>query len=96
MINGTEQYEVKHNNNLAYSTTKVLFKNTTIVEFNHKAIHLNNGGWFTASTKQRMNKASKDFNLRFEVYQKDYVWYCNYDNKIFSFTGNILNLPRIS
>ena len=66
---------------------------TEIVKFDNDTIKLNNGGYYTATTKSEMNKASEQFNLGFKVFQKDYTWYCKYENKFFSFTGNRLTLP---
>ena len=86
-------YQIRHNNKLNYSTTKVCYQNTIVCEFDDKIIKLNTGGWFTSTTKRRMNQASQEFNLGYYIYQKNYVWYCKYNNKIFSFTGNYLNLP---
>ena len=84
----------KHNFAPGLNVTKVLYHGTIVTEFNNKNIKLNTGGEFSNTTKLRMNQASKEFNLGYHIYQKDYVWFVNYKNKIFSFTGNILNLPR--
>jgi hypothetical protein len=55
--------------------TIIRYWNTDIVKFNRYWVHLNNGGWHTATTKTRMNQASNQFNLGYRVYQKDYQWY---------------------
>ena len=75
------------------NVTRVLYHGTAVTQFNNKEILLNTGGYFTATTKKRMNQASQEFNLGYYVFQKNYVWYCNYNNKIFSFSGNKLSLP---
>ena len=76
------------------NVTRVLYHGTAVTQFNNKEILLDTGGWFTPTTKKRMNQASLEFNLGYYVFQKDYVWYCEYQNKIFSFAGNKLSLPR--
>ena len=75
--------------------TKVIFHNTVVVAFDTRKITLNNGGWYTPTTKKRMNQASDDFLLGFKVYQKNYEWYCEYQGKIHSFTQNELVLNRV-
>ena len=74
--------------------TSVCYHTTAVVKFDSYNIKLNTGGEFTATTKLRMNQVSEDYSLGFHVKQKKGVWYCNYENKIFSFTGNELILPR--
>ena len=73
--------------------TSVCYHNTIVVKFDNYKIELDNGGYYTPTTKRRMNQASEEFNLGFKVFQKDYTWYCKYENKFFSFTGNRLTLP---
>ena len=75
--------------------TKVCFHSTLIVVFDSEKITLDNGGWYTPTTKKRMNQASSDFSLGFKVYQKNYEWYCEYQGKIHSFTQNKLVLDRV-
>lgn len=36
---------------------------------------LNTGGWFTPTTKKRMNQFAEDNGLRFQVYQQDFEWF---------------------
>ena len=76
------------------STTKVCYHNTIVCSFNYNTIILNTGGWFTNTTKARMNQASNQYNLGFRVFQKDYSWYVQYNNKIHSFEQNKLVLNR--
>tara|TARA_R100000781_G_scaffold114532_1_gene85584 strand:- start:75 stop:359 length:285 start_codon:yes stop_codon:yes gene_type:complete len=76
------------------NTTKVCYHSTVVCSFNNKEINLNTGGWFTSTTKTRMNQTSNQYNLGFTVYQKDYNWFVNYDNKIHSFNQNKLTIKR--
>ena len=78
----------------------VVYHGTPIVIFSDEFIILSNKGWFTSSTKRRMNKASDENLLGFYVYQKNWTWYVTlpngetiefYDNMIIDrHIGNIL------
>lgn len=60
---------------------------------NDKKVHLNTGGWFTRTTKVRMNQFSNHFcNGRFFVYQKNHCWFVRLaDGQIIPFSGNTLD-----
>ena len=54
----------------------VVFHSTEVVKVvNNRYVTLDNGGWYTATSKKRMNQASFQFNLGFSVYQADFMWY---------------------
>ena len=75
-------------------TTYVKYHWTNVVEFNEETITLNTGGWYTPTTKTRMNQTSNQFGLGFRVYQKDFDWFVEYDNKTFEFLGDSITLNR--
>ena len=50
--------------------TRVVYHSTCVVKFNQDKIILNSGGWYTQTTKNRMNQASSQYNLGYQVYQK--------------------------
>jgi hypothetical protein len=54
--------------------TSVRYRNTDVVKFDSKTITLNSGRWLTATTKTRMNQAANQFDLGFQVSQKDFLW----------------------
>ena len=91
---GSHKTTITSENFGSASVTSVCYHNTAVIKFDEHNIKLNTGGWFTPTTKKRMNQASQQYGLNFYVFQKDYSWFCNYENKIFSFTGNELILPR--
>lgn len=73
--------------------TQVIYHSTPVVSFNHKLIILNHGGWMTNTTKTRMNQASVEFGLGFQVYQKDFNWFVRYkEEEALPFEGRILEL----
>ncbi len=75
---------------------RVRFHYTDVVSWNDKEIILNTGGWFSATTKTRMNQASRQFDLGYSVYSKDYQWYVHQagaESDIL-FDGNTVTLTR--
>ena len=52
----------------------VRLHNTNVVRWNGIDIVLSSGGWRTPTTKTRMNQASNEYGLGYQVYQKDFVW----------------------
>lgn len=76
------------------SKTIVRYHSTDVVEFDSCFVSLNSGGWKTATTKARMNQASNQFGLNYQVYQKDLQWYaCLPDGQIVAFRDGI-TFPR--
>jgi hypothetical protein len=73
---------------------RVVYHHTPVVKWTPKTIILNTGGWFTTTTKRRMNQASNQFSLGYHIYQKKYGWYVKYKGKIYKFKGNKLRLHR--
>lgn len=55
--------------------TRVTYHKTVVVSFNADHIRLDSGGWRTVTTKTRMNQASRQFELGFSVFQKDFEWF---------------------
>ena len=61
----------------------VVYHNTEVVKVrNNRYITLNNGGYYTATTKRRMNQASQQYNLCFSVYQSDFTWYVRWGDDV--------------
>lgn len=74
--------------------TDVTYHNTNVVSFNDKVINLNTGGWFTNTTKTRMNQAANEYGLEFTVFQKNGEWFVTHKGKTISFDGDKLTLKR--
>lgn len=66
---------VEWNGNGAFSVTIVQYHDTAVVTFCDEWIKLNSGGWRTKTTKLRMNQTANQFDLNFDVFQKDYQWF---------------------
>ena len=72
----------KHRTDIATigTQTHVRYWSTDVVTFDPLWITLNTDGYFTTTTKLRMNQASSQFKLGFRVYQRDYQWYVDLPN----------------
>lgn len=73
----------------------ISYQGTEVVRFNDDIIILNTGGWFTNTTKRRMNQASNQFGLGITIFQQKWEWYALLDSgKVEPFNGNVLVLFR--
>jgi len=75
-------------------TLSVVYHGTEVVKASKSQIVLDTGGWFTNTTKTRMNQASNQYGLGFYVSQKKGVWYVRYKGKSTVFRGNRKILKR--
>ena len=73
---------------------RVRYHETDVVVTSPEKIILNTGGWFTATTKKRMNQASQQWGLGFSVYQVASKWYVSYEGRCYDFFNNVLELER--
>ena len=69
----TKNTEVQLEDNLEEGFVK--YHQTKIVEWNENTITLRTGGYFTQTTKKKMNLASKEFDLGFKIKQKEFDWF---------------------
>jgi hypothetical protein len=72
----------------------VVYQNTEVVHVTPNTITLDSGGWFTSTTKTRMNQASNEYGLGYYVFQKDYKWYVVYKKKTMPFKRNKITFRR--
>ena len=73
------------------NTLSVVYHNTEVVKvINNEQVILNNGGFYTATTKRRMNQASLQYNLGFSVYQSDFTWYVRIGDDIEEYYNGIV------
>ena len=56
----------------------VQYHATKVVRFSDEYIVLNTGGFYSATTKTRMNQVSNQFDLGYYVYQKKGNWFVSY------------------
>ena len=69
------KYKTTITRNMDDNITYMVHHDTTIVTHVHKfgVIMLNNDGWFSKTTKERMNAYISDYGYR--LFQKNYDWY---------------------
>ena len=68
----------------------VQYHDTIVVKRIKSHITLNSGGWNTATTKLRMNQASKQFLLSFHVWQYKFDWFVCWAGKVYPFIDNMV------
>jgi hypothetical protein len=55
---------------------RVTYHSTDVVTVHaNGTITLDTGGWWTNTTKSRMNQAANQFGLGFSVHQDQHIWY---------------------
>mgnify|MGYP000872339649 CR=1 FL=1 len=86
-------YKTKVNTN-ADGQTEVVYHQTAVVTFDSERIILNTGGWWTRSTKTRMNQVSEFYNLGFRVFQKVGDWFVDYKDNIQPFDDDSITIVR--
>lgn len=75
----------KTNISTANGVTQVRYHSTVVVEFDADQVTLNSGGWRTVTTKTRMNQASNQFGLGFQVFQKQHEWFVENHGQVYPF-----------
>ena len=87
----SQQYEIGKHKTRVWSNdnfTFVQYHDTRVVTFNDNIIILNTGGYFSSTTKTRMNQTSNQFDLGYKVYQKNFEWFVDFKDETFEFTNN--------
>ena len=70
--------------------TKVIYHTTKVVAFNRDMILLNSGGWYTKTTKDRMNQTAEEHMLDYAVFQFDYEWFVKVGSKVYPFEDKMI------
>ena len=69
----------------------VTYHSTPVVKvINDRYAVLNSGGYRTNTTKRRMNQASLQYSLGFQVYQVDFQWYVSIGEEVSPFYDGIV------
>lgn len=79
---------------VALGYTCVQYHDTIVARFNDNKIILDTDGWYTVTTKKRMNQASRLYGLGYHVYQRNHEWYVDYNGKTISLDKDILIIKR--
>ncbi len=64
--------------------THVIYHRTCVASFTSNHITLNDGGWQTYTTKDRLNQISREYGLEYSIYQKNHVWYIVYGDATYN------------
>ena len=75
--------------------TCIRYHNTEVVKFNREKIILNSDGWFTKTTKKRMNQANTEYNLGFFIRQEKNQWYVVMNHDTIPFVSDNIELERM-
>ena len=78
----------------AHGITRVQYHRTIVVKFDANEIILDTGGWRTVTTKLRMNQASNQFDLGYQVYQHDFNWFVVFKGRTRQFVDAFMVLTR--
>ena len=69
----------------------VTYHSTPVVKvINDRYAVLNSGGYRTNTTKRRMNQASLQYSLGFQVYQVNFEWYVSIGEEVSPFYDGIV------
>lgn len=74
--------------------TRVTYHSTVVVAFDKDTITLCHGGWKTPTTKTRMNQASRQLELGFDVSQKDGNWTVRTKASQYGFSNDCFTFDR--
>ena len=82
--------KVAYNSNTNCST--VVLHKTAIAVYDHntQALKLNTGGWYSVTTKSRLNAILQGLIVGASVFQKNFDWYLNYNNQTVDFWDGMI------
>ena len=81
---------VEYNENTNCST--VVLHRTAIAVYDHntQALKLNTGGWYSVTTKSRLNAILSEVMYGARVYQKAFDWYLSYNKSTHDFNDGMI------
>jgi len=81
---------VDYNSNTNCST--VVLHRTAIAVYDHntQALKLNTGGWYSNTTKSRLNAILSELIAGARVYQKNFEWFLSYNNSTHDFMDGMI------
>ncbi len=88
---GTHCTTVKSQGNM----TIVTYHDTDVVKILNGAARLCSGGFYTTTTKTRMNQTSNVFGLGYQVYQRNFYWWVSYQGEEWPFEDGMICHPRL-
>ena len=81
---------VEYNESTNCST--VVLHRTAIAVWDHKnqAFKLNTGGWYSVTTKSRLNAILQELITGARVFQRDFNWFLSYNNLTVDFNDGMI------
>jgi len=81
---------VEYNNNTNCST--IVLHRTAIAVYDHntQAVKLNTGGWYSNTTKSRLNAILSEVKYGCSVFQKQWNWYVSFNNQTQDFVDGMI------
>ena len=81
---------VDYNSNTNCST--VVLHRTAIAVYDHntQALKLNTGGWYSVTTKSRLNAILSEVMYGAGVFQKNFNWFLSYNNQTHNFNDGMI------
>ena len=78
--------------NESTNCSTVVLHRTAIAVYDHNtnALKLNTGGWYSVTTKSRLNAILDQLITGARVFQKDFNWYLNYNNQTHDFMDGMI------
>ena len=87
----TVQLKIK---NGIHQEIEVIYHSTPVYTWNKRGyIILNTGGSETLTTKRRINQSFQEFGYNARVFSKNFSLFCQFQDKLYKFKGNILKIP---
>ena len=81
---------VEYNNNTNCST--IVLHRTAIAVYDHntQAVKLNTGGWYSNTTKSRLNAILSEVKYGCSVFQKNWNWYVSFNRQTQDFIDGMI------
>ena len=88
---GTHKTTVLNKDN----SIEVYYHDTMVVYVSGQYLTLSTGGWYTPTTKLRMNQAANQYDLGYRVFQKNYNWFVEFEGETIPFDkSGIITLKK--
>ena len=70
----------------------IVLHRTAIAVYDHntQALKLNTGGWYSVTTKSRLNAILSELITGARVFQRDFNWFLNYNNVTHDFNDGMI------
>ena len=88
--------QVSYNNNTNCSSVYLHGHQIATFDHNLKAVKLSSCGWQTVTTKSRLNAILSEVKYGCKVFQKNFVWFVNYNKQTLMFWDGMILLDTQS